>query len=138
MGGNSTLFERAALQWAELQHVVACFCSHQWFSNPLHNIHFQFGFVFFLRFQVFALHSWFSLLGFGLCEYSLCNRGHQGSHRCYHIVICSQLQVIVPTFWQVQVQQSSYSTTFCHFCIHQKEQTQTYVRSVAQHLPFSW
>ena len=79
----------------------------------------------------------FSLLGFGLCEYSLCNRGHQGSHRCYHIVICSQLQVIVPTFWQVQVQQSSYSTTFCHFCIHQKEQTQTCVRLVAQHLPSS-
>ena len=68
-------FLRAALvQWDALLHVAKCFCSRQWLSNLLHHILFQYGFVVFLRFQVLLLHSWFSLPGFGLCEYSLCNR----------------------------------------------------------------
>ena len=121
-------FLRAALvQWDELLHVAKCFCSRQWFSNPLHHIHFQCGFVLFQRFQVLLLHSWFSLLGFGLCEYSLCNTGLQDSHRCCHTVHCSLHQVIVPTFWQVQVLQCCYSIISCHFCIHQTDPTEIYV-----------
>ena len=47
-------FLRAALvQWDELLHVAKCFCSRLWFSNPLHHIHFQCGFVLFLRFSGF-------------------------------------------------------------------------------------
>ena len=128
VGGNSTLFLRAALvQWVALLHVATCFCSRQWFSNLLHHILFQYGFVVFLRFQVLLLHSWFSLPGFGLCDYSLCTTGLPDSHRCCNTVPCSLHQVIVPTFWQVQVLQCYYNITFCHFCIHLTGPTEIYV-----------
>ena len=125
--GIPPLFRAVLVQWAELQHVDACFCSHQWFSNPLHNIHFLFGCVFFLRFQDSFLHSWFSLLGFGVCNYHLCNIGRQDSHRCCPTDHCSLFQVIVPTFWQVQGLQCYCSITFCLVCTHQTAPIEIYL-----------
>ena len=100
-------FLRAALvQWDALLHVAKCFCSRQWLSNLLQHILFQYGFVVFLRFQVLLLHSWFSLPGFGLCEYSLCNRRRtmtfciRGNQRGLAFLVMRRRTDTVWLFWK--------------------------------------